>query len=266
MPWSPEERHERLTEALTDMKTIFETDPIHAVRSQEFIKTFHKFIAKDLEGFLLPKALKAGVKVVQEAKIFGSYKSKDVDVAVIHPVNGPLICVGVRSQMSSIGKNVLTYYQDIAGEAISLQERFPMSVMGYAYLHPLEVTPVEKPGGKWTKAEQPRHSRYARMYAGIGTRDDRLYKQMTGSYDEFAYTIVDFDSDPMTVRDDIVKRAVPSMDMSISTLVPRLVDRFHARNLWVENIFKPTGSDEFPLDDLNDTEMADALIETPGEE
>ena len=131
MPWSPEERHERLTEALTDMKTIFETDPIHAVRSQEFIKTFHKFIAKDLEGFLLPKALKAGVKVVQEAKIFGSYKSKDVDVAVIHPVNGPLICVGVRSQMSSIGKNVLTYYQDIAGEAISLQERFPMSVMGW---------------------------------------------------------------------------------------------------------------------------------------
>lgn len=89
---------------------------------------------------------------------------------------------------------------------------------------------------------------------------------MTGSYDEFAYTIVDFDSDPMTVRDDIVKRAVPSMDMSISTLVPRLVDRFHARNLWVENIFKPTGSDEFPLDDLNDTEMDDALIETPGEE
>lgn len=261
MPWSSEERQERFAVVLSEMRDIFRADPTHAVRSQEFIKTFHNFIAEDLEAFLLPKAVKAGVKVVQEAKIFGSYKSKDVDVAVIHPFNGPLICVGVRSQMSSVGKNVLTYYQDIAGEAISLQERFPMAAMGYAYLHPLVVTPIQKPDGKWTKAEKPRHSRYARMYAGIGTRDDRLYKQMTGSYDEFAYAIVDFESDPMKIRDDIVKHAVPNMDMSIGTLVPRLVERFHARNLWVENIFEPTGSNTFPVDDLEDVEMDDALVE-----
>lgn len=243
------------------MRDIFEADPTHAVRSQEFIRTLHNFVAEDLQAFLLPKAIKAGVKVVQEAKIYGSYKSKDVDVAVIHPVNGPLICVGVRSQMSSVGKNVLTYYQDIAGEAISLQERFPMTPMGYAYLHPLEVKPFLKPDGKWTKAEKLPHSRYARMYAGIGTRDDRLYKQMVGAYDEFAYAIVDFQSDPMEVRDDIVHRAVPNLDMSISTLVPRLVETFHSRNLWVENIFVPTGSQQFPEEDLSDEEMDDVLLE-----
>jgi len=111
MAWENDEREERLHDTLVTMKKIFEADPEKAVRSQEFIKTFHGFIAEDLRGFLTKQSVVAGVTVKEEAKIFGSFKSKDVDVAVIHPLNGPLILVGVRSQMSSVGKNVLTYYQ-----------------------------------------------------------------------------------------------------------------------------------------------------------
>lgn len=261
MTWDMGDRRERLDETLAAMREIFEDDPESAVRSQAFIKTFHKFIADDLRAFLEPKAAKAGIRVVEEAKVFGSFKSKDVDVAVIHPINGPLLLIGVRSQMSSVGKNVLTYYQDIVGEAISLQERFPMCTTGYAYLHPLAVTPWEKKSGKWSEEEHPDHARFARMYAGIGQRDDRLYKHQTGSYDHFAYSVVDFASEPIELRDDIVRKAVPKLDMSIKTFVPRLVETFHSRNLWVQDVFRPTESEIEAGELQDDSDLDNSLFD-----
>lgn len=238
MPWTDSERRAHFTTTLLTMKTVFETNPEAAVRSQAFIQTFHQFIAEDLRSHLTSQAKKENIQVVQEAKIFGSFKSKDVDVAVIHPTNGPLLLTGLRSQMSSVGKNVLTYYQDIIGEAISLQERFPMCVTGYAYLHPLKVVPWERKNQTWTAAESPDHSRFARMYAGIATRDDRLYKHQLGSYDHFAYSIVDFQAEEPQLHDEIVRQAVPDLDMSILSFVPRLVNTFNSRNLWVQGIFE----------------------------
>lgn len=261
MPWNDAEREAKLDGVLLDMKTVFEANPESAVRSQEFIQTFHHFIAEDLRGFLTSKASKAGVKVVEEAKVFGSFKSKDVDVAVIHPLNGPLLLVGVRSQMSSVGKNVLTYYQDIVGEAISLQERFPMCTTGYAYMHPREVVPWQKTDGKWTKAEHPNHPRFARMYAGIGSRDDRLYKHQLGAYDHFAYSVVDFQKEQPELVDSIVKRAVPNLDMSILSFVPRLIETFNSRNLWVQDIFEPTESEKSAGDVQGEEGLDDVLLE-----
>lgn len=72
-----------------------------------------------------------------------------------------------------------------------------MCITGYAYLHPLEVKPWIKRNGQWTTAETPNHRRFARMYAGIAGRDDRLYKHLTGAYDQFAYCVADFHSDPV---------------------------------------------------------------------
>ena len=57
---------------------------------------------------------------VKEATIYGSHKPKHVDVSVIDPENGPLVMVGIRSQMSSVAKNALTYYEGIIGECISM--------------------------------------------------------------------------------------------------------------------------------------------------
>lgn len=261
--WTPTQRQDRLQETLDNMKVNYDADPTKAVRSQSFIKMFHGHIAEDLRAYLTPKARKAGIKVVEEAKIFGSFKSKDVDVAVIHPINGPLLAVGVRSQMKSVGKNVLTYYQDIVGEAVSLQQRFPMMTTGYAYLHPLWVPPSVNSAGQQVGPEEPNHARHARMYEGIGYRDDRLYKSLVGSYDHFAYSVVDFQKAPVELRDDIVTDAVPDLDMSIRTFVPRLVETFHVRNLWVEDIFEPTDTADFPAEDAEDRceELDDSLTE-----
>lgn len=210
---------------------LYQEDPVHAVRSQELIKTLHHKLAIDLYKHLSDKAKNDGVRVIEEASIYGSYKRKDVDIAVVDPNNGPLITIGVRSQMSSVGKNVLTYYQDIIGECISLQERFPMTTMGYAYLHPLYF--VDK--GKTIRTDV---ERYAQLYSSISDRDDRLYKNQLGVYDHFAYAVVDFNKDSPKLRDDIVRSRVSDIDLSITTFVDRLVTTFVKRNVWLDDLFK----------------------------
>jgi len=42
--------------------------------------------------------------------------------------------------MSSVGKNILTYYEEIIGDCISLHDRFPMAVICYIYLLPTKPT------------------------------------------------------------------------------------------------------------------------------
>jgi hypothetical protein len=231
-----------LEDVLRDMKATYDSDPVNAVRSQGFIKMLHRYIADDLRSRITEQARKQGVQVKEEAKIFGSHKPKDADVAVIHPDNGVLMSIGVRSQMSSVGQNVLEYYQGIIGECISLQDRFPMAVYGYAYLHPLlskksASRVVDGVKAKVIVDERPDHPRYARMYGAISGRDGTQYKEIRGIYDQFAYIVVDFEGAPLpAIRDDLVQGAVPldERDMRISSFVDRLVNTFKKRNIWLD--------------------------------
>lgn len=226
-----------LAEALKEMHRLYSDDPVRAVRGQHFIKTLHGHIAAELKQRLHPDAVRAGVYVKEEAAILGSHKSKDVDVAVMHPTSGPLLLVGVRSQMSSVGRNVLTYYQDIVGEAISLQERYPMTVHSYVYLHPLTYK-EEKAQTKTLPARtvtiETDYARYAKMYRAITGRDDKFYRVLSGIYDQFAYLVVDFEKSPAELRDDLVKQAVPDTDLSLETFVDRLVATYKRRNIWFD--------------------------------
>jgi hypothetical protein len=227
-----------LEDVLRDMKAKYDEDPVNAVRGQGFIKMLHRYIADDLRSRLTDEARRQGVAVKEEAKLFGSHKPKDADVAVIHPDNGLLMSVGVRSQMTSVGNNVLEYYQGIIGECISLQDRFPMAVYGYAYLHPLLSKKWGKvQGEKVLRDEYPDHPRYSRMYSAIAGRDGAQYKDIRGVYDQFAYLVVDFDNMPLpAIRDEIVHGAVPleERDMRIGTFVDRLVLTFKKRNIWLD--------------------------------
>ena len=228
---------ETLAETLAAMHELYTKDRVNAVRGQHFIKTLHGYIAEQLRARLHPDAFKAGIRVVEEASILGSHKTKDVDVAVVHPTSGPLVLVGVRSQMSSVGKNVLTYYQDIVGEAVSLQERYPMTIHSYVYLHPYSYVEVKKATKKQPEREvvvTPDHTRYAKMYRAIAGRDDKLYRTVSGIYDQFAYMVVDFDKSPALLRDDIVQAASPDTDLSIETFVDRLIDTYKRRNIWLD--------------------------------
>lgn len=221
-----------LDECLLKMSEVYSSNPVTAVRGQSFIKLLHSYLAEEVSSRLTKGAKKRGIKVVEEATIYGAHKSKDVDVAVVDPANGPLLLIGVRSQMSSIGNNTLTYYQDIIGECITLQERFPLTVCGYVYLHPLTSVKVGKEG------EKINHARWARMYEAISGRDGQAYKSIRGVYDHFAYMIVDFKTKPLTLHDQIVTAVVPDLDLSIVTFVDRMVSTFKKRNFFLDDIFE----------------------------
>lgn len=216
------------SQCLIDMGGLYRADPVKAVRGQGFIKCLHGYLISDLDARLTTYARRRGIHIKAEAKILGSHKPKDVDVAVIDPENGPLMLIGVRSQMSSVGKNVLTYYEGIVGECISLQDRFPMSTIGYVYLHPLH--PIKE--GK--ELEVVDHPRFAKMYAAITGRSGQDYKNTRGVYDQFAYLVVDFDKAPPEIRDDLVEASVPVCDLHISTFVDRMIDTFKGRLLFLD--------------------------------
>jgi len=214
---------------LLEMQQVYAKDPDVAVRGQAFIKILHRALSADLTARLTKDSLRRGVTVVEEATIFGSHKPKDVDVSVIDPANGPLMMVGVRSQMSSVAKNALTYYEDIIGECISLQDRFPMAVIGYVYLMP--VRPIK--AGK--EHETINHSRYSQLYDAITGREGQAYKDIRGVFDQFAYMVVEFDVNPPALRDDLLNPAI-NHDLKISTFVDRMTNTFKSRHLFL-NIF-----------------------------
>lgn len=217
-----------LNDCLKKMREIYKNDPSKAVRGQAFINLLHAYLVDQLRSRISKEGRKRGLEVRTEPTILGSHKPKDVDVAVIDPDNGPLLLVGVRSQMSSVGNNALTYYEGIIGECISLQERFPMAVHGYVYLMP--VSPI-KPG---KEAEKIDHRRYSRMYAAIHGRSGQDYKSIRGIYDQFAYMVVDFGANPPKIRDDLFTSALPGVDISIRTFVERMVGTFKARELFLD--------------------------------
>lgn len=217
-----------LNDCLCSMHRTYVDDPMKAVRGQGFIKELHRYCASQLRARLNRQAKARGIQVVEEATLYGSHKPKDVDVAVIDPTNGPLLVIGVRSQMSSVGKNVLTYYEGIIGECISLQDRFPMAVCGYIYLHPLRPVMLGR------EDEIVDHRRYAQMYEAITGRAGLDYKTIRGIYDQFAYMVVDFEQNPPELRDDVVQSAVPDTDLRMSTFVERMIATFEKRNLFLD--------------------------------
>lgn len=223
MPTKTQDRI-NLADALVAMGNDYRADPVKAVRSQEFINHLHDYLADDLDSRLTRWARKSrGVHVKKEAKLLGVAKDKNVDVAVIDPQNGPLLIVGARSQMSSIGKNVPGYFEGVIGDAMALEERFPMSTHGYVYLHPFTVIKAGR------ETEKLNHPRYARMYASITGRSGGDYRTVRGVFDQFAYMVVDFTAEPAVLRDDVVNAAVPKPDLSVTTFVDRMVDTFKAR-------------------------------------
>ena len=218
-----------LNRILAQMQEVYTRDPLYAVRSQEFINILHREISEDMEARLSSTSVRRGVAAVSEATIYGSHKPKDVDVSIIDPENGPLVMIGIRSQMSSVAKNALTYYEGIIGECISIQDRFPMAVTAYLYLMPLQ--PIKE--GR--KQETINHSRYARMYDAITGRTGQSYRDIRGIFDEFAYMVVDFNQSPPVLCNDLL--ADVEHDLSVTTLVDRIIRTFKLRHIFLD-VFK----------------------------
>lgn len=203
---------EQLTACLKAMKQVYLADPTKAVRGQGFINLLHDYCVNELKSLGVPAE-----KIFKEATVFGSHKPKDVDVAVIDKMNGPFIIIGIRSQMSSVGKNILTYYEEIIGDCISLHDRFPMAVICYIYLLPTK--PI-KPG---KGAETFDLSRAEKLFSLITDRGD--WRNTKDKYEHFAFLKVDFTQDPPELLDTIPR-------LQIDNFFDKIKDTYNERNFF----------------------------------
>ena len=230
---------QKLLSCLVNMKEVYLADPTTAVRSQTFIYQLHKYCVEELDSAIgsdkVQKIDLSNMKqpvgkphyplvtidpqkyqLVQEVTLFGSHKNKDEDIALTHFANGPQIAIGVRSQMSSVGKNLENYYEGIIGECISLHDRFPMATLGYVYLLP--KNPI-----KPNLVEEIDLERAETLFKKITGRND--WHSPNDKYEHFAFLKVDFSTDPPMI--------IPSSsELSIETFFDKLVATHNERNLF----------------------------------
>lgn len=225
-----------LISVIEEMRDLYINDAENAVRSKKMISKLENFLKENIENSLSDLG-KRELSVKNEIVIFQSEKDKNVDIALIHPINGPLITIGVRSQMSSVAKNTLTYYQDIVGECVGLQSRYPMSVHSYVYMHPKEI--IAK--GKLAK-ENINHLKYAHLFNSLGGRaklNSLDYKSLIinkSVFDYFSYFVVDFKSTPVTYKDNWEEDGIENLS-TIENLVKGLIkttkERFHFKDYFI---------------------------------
>lgn len=229
----------KLIDCLADMKATYLANPTAAVRGQTFIFKLHRYCVEELQRAIGPNKVQKidlvnmkqptgrphyptvqidpqKYQLMQEVTLFGSHKNKDEDIALTHFANGPQIAIGVRSQMSSVGKNLENYYEGIIGECISLHDRFPMATLGYVYLLP--KNPI-KPG----LHEEIDLDRAETLFEKITNRED--WHSPNDRYEHFAFLKVDFSTNPPTI--------IPSSpSLSIETFFDKLVATHNNRNLF----------------------------------
>ena len=206
--------HKKLSEVITEMKRVFASDPNSAVRGQNFIKLLHQYCIGELKA----RGFSGELEPQGEKKILPSHKFKDIDVAVVHPTSGPLLVIGVRSQMSSLSKNFLNYYEMEVGDVSAIHERYPLCVVGLLYLHPtVSILP-----GKETESFD--FDRAEKMFALISGRE-KVSDPLT-HYEEIAYLRVNFEQNPPTVD-----KAFPTLSqLKIDDFFDKLLQKYTERN------------------------------------
>jgi len=230
----------KLIECLSAMKADYLADPVASIRSSSFIYFLHNYCVCELLNAIAPSfsvqvipladmkcprgkphypnvsIQPQSLQLMEEATLFGSHKNKDTDIVLSHYANGPQIIIGVRSQMSSVAKNIENYYEGIIGECISLHDRFPMATIGYIYLLPAHpIKPGLTEDIDLDKAEQ--------LYKKITSRSD--WHAPHDKYEHFAFLKVDFENNPPVLieTDDLLK---------IDSFFDKLIDTHNDRNVF----------------------------------
>lgn len=208
------------------------------IRSQEPIKIFHEVIKQEL--------VKNGVKPeliipilgqsYGEIPLYGYFKDKAQDICVMpntniaavpqkltsgllhgridpngHSLTESIISINVRSQMSSIAKNVDTMFERIFAEPLNLHMRCSKLVMGEFYIIPttgydFEQVKLNKPKfcskivvkrGKKAKTTAEVIEEYILAFQSVNKRNAK--KQEHYKYEKVCLLIVDFTAKPIKI-------------------------------------------------------------------
>lgn len=196
-----------LLDKLQEMKNVYENairngEYTGLIRSKRLINLLHEYVIEELKKRVEPSW------VVTDKKVYGFPKTKEQDIIVQPPQNGtnvsvgPIMAINVRSQLSSSEKNYDTLFERIFAEALNLHNRFPYMVLGYLYLLP--KVGYDSDAAKENRvvlSERYNLEKYILSFLSIANR--RSPSDVPWKYEKVCLLIVDFDSDPLEVIDDM---------------------------------------------------------------
>jgi hypothetical protein len=175
------------------------------IRSQKIINLIHEFVKNDFVNCGVPPQMifpPVGTSN-PEIKIKGFLKSKNQDVTIIpnesqvvlsdteSSDNEIILSVNIRSQLSSLAKNIDTLYERTFAEALNLHLSYPRQCLGEVYLIPThEYDDKAMLNNQVVYKSVSKIENYIKMFQAINNRRDTNtdgYK-----YERVCLLIVDF--------------------------------------------------------------------------
>lgn len=175
------------------------------IRSQRIINLIHEFVKNDFVNCGVPPQMifpPVGSSN-PEIKIKGFLKSKNQDVTIIPTEsqvvlsdtdsidNEKILSVNIRSQLSSLAKNIDTLYERTFAEALNLHLSYPRQCLGEVYLIPThEYSDTAMLQNQVVYKSVSKIESYIKMFQAINNRldtDKDGYK-----YERVCLLIVDF--------------------------------------------------------------------------
>jgi len=175
------------------------------IRSQKIINYLHEYIKQDfiLNGIDPSKIYPPINKCNPEIKIKGFLKSKDQDISIlpssdhiIYAINGDkkteeILSVNLRSQLSSLQKNIDTLYERTFAEALNLHLKYPKQCLGEVYLIPVySYDDRDMRNNIVSFTGRSKIETYINMFQAINLRES--YKRDNYKYERVCLLIVDF--------------------------------------------------------------------------
>jgi hypothetical protein len=215
-----------LLKALSEAQAAYNASPT-AVRTGKVIAPLHRFCAEQLVAHGLPEKFVHPPAKPQKGKkrirLLGGYLPKEVDVCLAVPNSGPLLAISVKSQMSSIVKNTINRFEEYVGDATNLHTRFPMLVLGFMMLIPVDrETFVD---GKPTDG-------LLRIGALLERSNARLeVTAPSGSYEVSCLLLTDFNEKPPQL---ITTYPPQNSSLRAEAFFDKLLDLYRRRNQFVK--------------------------------
>lgn len=171
------------------------------IRSQKLINYIHDYIKQDFInlGINSKKIYPPHKKTKPELKIKGFLKKKNQDISVVPNINHfknnknieKILTVNVRSQLSSLSKNIDTLYERTFAEALNLHLQYEKQCLGEVYLiptHEYDDQAMKANNIKFKKISKIEE--YIKMFQAINNRLD--YKIDDYKYERVCLLVADF--------------------------------------------------------------------------
>lgn len=211
------------------------------IRSQRIINYIHEFIKKEFERCGVPTQMiypPIGSSS-PEIKLKGFLKSKNQDIAIIPTeeivsVAGTataevekILSVNIRSQLSSLSKNIDTLYERTFAEALNLHLSYPKQCLGEVYLIPThEYDDRTMVQNRIMFKSASKIEDYIRMFQAINNR--RATNKDEYKYERVCLLIADFRQDNPKLYSSIedLKRECLVPENSTDTLENLSIENF----------------------------------------